>query len=399
MAKLLSFNEAAALAALGLASVACSSSDPASSIPIPGNQLTSTDVPVEFTDPKGNRWVRGERISAYEPEVPRGRLVHEGAPPPRRPVQDMSDEELARELWPHSSHGGYVYRWAAPPLEMARQVKANAGKVGEPRPGSPANAPVTGVDVPEDLRGQVFVSGADNRTYFSNTTSWPASTHILLGDNTDPVNNGGSACSATLIGRSTAVSSAHCFANGGGGFFGPRSWAPGVDRNDANPYPFGIFQPCYWVTVPGGWLSSGDATYDYAVIEFGPGFPTCGINIGDSTGWLGWWPRPPDGSVSGRTNYIYGYPGSPPASPGWPSLWGSGRCCDLSASGTDEYHHYIDASPGNSGSGHYFIYSDGGRYVVGTWRACRSVWLGGTYNVTRRMDGSFEALIVNNSNL
>ena len=136
-----------------------------------------------------------------------------------------------------------------------------------------------------------------------------------------------------MIGRSTAVSAAHCFYNNG--WISTNKMVPAADGASE---PWGDY-PSYLIsfTIPGGWNADGDWDYDYAVIEFG----FSGTYPGDTTGWLG--------TIDDYDNReeIDGFPDDKPV----PQLWG-GYAGVFDQSDTRRQHD-IDIIPGDSGSGMY----------------------------------------------
>jgi V8-like Glu-specific endopeptidase len=169
---------------------------------------------------------------------------------------------------------------------------------------------------------------------------------------------------------------------------------------------------CYWVTIPGGWISSGgDRDWDYAVIEFNNA--SCPLKPGATVGWLGWGTQS-DATIESNIHYVYGYPGNFNGSTScgvangcfgataggggscfWPKIWGWGMS-GLSAWSTT-LSHDIDTSGGQSGSGLYNT-AQGFRKVVGVHVGCQEN-LFGDYNEARRIDSSVVSFIQNNSAL
>jgi glutamyl endopeptidase len=297
----------------------------------------------EVTDAKGNVWVLNRKIEGKA--APRldanGRIAPFVPRSPDRDYSKMSDEELAEVLRPKMARNGYEYVLKHPDLELVRKIREGrgAGVVGLPSEVlAAAEAPM------EDLIMPNVVIGADDRVLRRDNSSYPMSTQVW--------NDWG--CSGTLIGPSTMVTAAHCVHDGNDWFRWP-VYRPGTDIQDVSPYAFGEFG-CYDVTIPGGW-DGGTVSEDYAVIEFS----NCGAYPGNATGWLGFYATDSGGNISGRTSYIYGYPGDKAP---YPQIWGIGNS-SLSTSiwYPARVFYSIDTFNGQSGSGVYQI-RDGGRYVV-----------------------------------
>jgi hypothetical protein len=111
-----------------------------------------------------------------------------------------------------------------------------------------------------------------------------------------------------MIGRSTALSAAHCYYQQGTGWIATNNISFGAS-NSVGPVstPFGsyVFDS---ITLPGAWFG-GNWDWDFAVLEFSPTrYP------GDQTGAMG-----TEWSMSGA-QYVIGYP----TDKLWSSQWGHG---------------------------------------------------------------------------
>lgn len=297
---------------------------------------------LEVKDLKGNVFVRQRRIASTPmPRDASGRVKLRLPKGPDRDYGKLTDFELAEVLRPKMARDGYEYQLKNPDMELVRQIRANKGADISAPPGQPMGPE----GIVEELSGKSVIGG-DGRVLHRDNTSYPFSTQMW--------NDWG--CSGTMIGRSTMVTAAHCVHSGTGYFQWP-VYRPGVDVQDATPYPFGAFT-CYDVQVPGGW--DGDTvSEDYAVIEFGT---RCGSFPGDQTSWLGFFATDSGSKITDRTNYIYGYPADKAP---YPQIWGMGNnSMSTSVFFPARLFYNIDTFGGQSGSGVYQV-RDGGRYVVG----------------------------------
>ncbi|MFD6400256.1 trypsin-like serine peptidase [Nocardia sp. NPDC060249] len=265
------------------------------------------------------------------------------------PVLEMSDYELAEALRPVIFNEGKEYTVDAPNTSFVELLRAD----GERRTSSYTALPRSQSEQVDSSSLHAFsgIIGSDNRVVRRDNTVYPMSTVAYLA-----LANGGYSGSGTMIGPSTALTAAHVVHNGTSWLRLP-SIAPGTDRGDSTPMPFGSHGG-YNVTVPGGWINNagGDARFDYAVIEFsGYGdFP------GRASGWKGLWVAP-DNVVSGNRMYLYGHP----SDKAQPQIWGNEGNGVLNG---QYINFFMDAWYGDSGSGLYVYDTDGWPYVVGVLR-------------------------------
>ncbi|WP_328712237.1 hypothetical protein [Nocardia salmonicida] len=265
------------------------------------------------------------------------------------PVLEMSDYELAEALRPVIYNDGKEYTTEAPTTTFVELLR-------EDRERRTASYTALSRSRSEQLDSSSLhalsgIIGSDNRVMRRDNTVYPMSTVAYLA-----LANGGYSGSATMVGPSTAVTAAHVVHNGTN-WLPFASVAPGTDRQDPTPMPFGSHGG-YNVTVPGGWVNNagGDARFDYAVIEFsGYGdFP------GRASGWKGLWVAP-DNVVSGNRMYLYGHP----SDKAQPQIWGNEGNGILNG---QYINFFMDAWYGDSGSGLYVYDTDGWPYVVGVLR-------------------------------
>lgn len=209
----------------------------------------------------------------------------------------------------------------------------------------------------------------DDRSWVPHSLTfwWPRIAQISFTGT--PWGTGGN-CSATLIGRHTAVTAAHCVVDRDSHQWLPlRSWAVAVTRT-VNPVTgvttstvgYGPVTGCYTAGVPDGWIQTGAAVYDYAVLDFRGGPGGCNLQPGSTTGWLAGAIGSPNDHLTAPSE-LYGYdadaplPQQPPA-PNHPYLVPSMIQRSKPAwhvwvdSSTPEFLvHYLDATGGSSGAG------------------------------------------------
>jgi V8-like Glu-specific endopeptidase len=265
-------------------------------------------------------------------------------------VLDMTDGELEQALRPVILREGQEYTTDSSMADFVKQLRATEV---ERRTASYTPLPRAETERADGKSLQVFsgIIGPDNRVVRRDNTVYPWSTVTYL-----PLDSGGYSGTGTMIGESTAVTAAHVVHNGTNWLELP-TVAPGTDRQDPTPLPFGNFGG-YNVTIPTAWINNagGDARFDYAVIEFsGYGdFP------GRASGWKGIWVAP-DNVVTGNKMYIYGHP----SDKAQPQIWGN----DGNGLLNGQYiNFFMDAWFGDSGGGLYVYDTDGWPYVVGVLR-------------------------------
>ncbi|WP_437284383.1 trypsin-like serine peptidase [Sorangium sp. So ce406] len=358
------------------------------------------EIPKEFISGKGQRFV----LSGPAKFVPDPVGEAEAVSPVKgsdtrdtRSEDQMTREELAHALRPVMLYKDHEYTLDGPAYDLADAIIAARGKELKTK-GSEGRARVAEeVDLTPGLTQPQGVIGTDSRQIARDNTVFPSNTRVLI---TNPSMTSG--CTGQMIGPTTILTAASCLHNGSG-WFGTRSWSPGVDSQDTNPFPYqgGSLYPdpagdvpmfgCYTPIVPSAW-SNGDIAvyYDVALMELSSMYPeSCGLDPGNDTGWLGLWVAS-DAALEGGSGYIYGYPAD---KANWPQLWGSHG--PLSGEGV-AIQYEIDTSMGQSGSAIYKFDSAGDRYVVGINRGSIN---GNTVNYGRRMTSDVHTWIEYNSAL
>lgn len=352
-------------------------------------QPVLSNPPSRLVDKRGRAWKRTRRVEYVAEPGPEAtaRPAASRPPSPEPDLLALTDAELAEKIRPISLYNGYEYSLEEPPLDEARKLKQHlrARQRGEPLKldtGAPSQASA-GVPEEEEIRPQIVI-GTDSRSNRRGNLDYPWRTMMWITDSSQS-----SYCTAQLIGPSTATSVAHCF-HSGSGWYSTRRWATGVDGQDANPFPDGRFDGCYWVTIPAAWDGSG-IYYDFAVIEFSDMYPTCNLRPGNWAGWLGW--KSSYVPSSSEFGYVYGFPfsGCPGASTcNRPQIWGVGAN-QMDEDG-DNVDHYADTSGGQSGSALYVIDGAGNRYLIGNHKGGYSNPFD-DWNEARRLEGLFYSFL------
>ncbi len=232
------------------------------------------------------------------------------------------------------------------------------------------------------------IHGADNRTLWRNTTSYPKRAHVAIRSSSSATR---AFCSGVMVGPRHVLSAGHCF-HKDGAFTKVRSnlrvvFGQDGSGNSSSNTPLGKRRVVSWV-FPKGWLDDGNYKYDYALLI-----------LEDSTyspGWLGMaaygWT-----TLQGLGINTNGYPGHHYDCAASPITSGSdkGKCggylyhgygdIDLVFSGT--LYTKVDWEKGQSGSPVY-RYNNGQRRVVGVVSRSNSSW----NKATRMRQGMFDAL-------
>jgi glutamyl endopeptidase len=135
-----------------------------------------------------------------------------------------------------------------------------------------------------------------------------------------------------MLSRDVLVTAGHCVYEGG--WVTSYTVTPG--RN-GNSKPFGTCSggiADVWTT--GNWISTGSPDYDYGLVKL-----TC--DIGNSTGWFGWWYNTGENLVN-QYFYVEGYPGDKP----YGTMWWDGDT--TTAQTATRLFYWIDTFGGQSGS-------------------------------------------------
>lgn len=174
--------------------------------------------------------------------------------------------------------------------------------------------------------GTNSVIGADGRVQESVPTTYPwgAIAHLQT-------NQGG--CTGFMLSRDVLVTAGHCV-HYGGSWVTSYTVTPGRTGNNA---PFGSCSGGIndvWTTS--NWINGYPSDHDYGLIKL-----TC--DIGNSTGWFGWWYHTGENLVN-QYFYVEGYPGDKP----FGTMWWDG---DTAYSQTaNKLWYWIDTAGGQSGS-------------------------------------------------
>lgn len=236
-------------------------------------------------EPLGADWTsnaRGTGVDSYgSADDPDG-----GAKPTN--VADRSESELAEDLRPILGRDGKLYRASEPATDLARALKRGESLGNHVAGGSASKQLYAPVD---DSLHTDFLFNPGNPGHPQSTdyrtaddiNSWPSRTVVFLAA-TAP--DGAKAnCTGTYVGAHTLITSAHCVRLNGHSYGMNIVFTPGARGTNGVPttMPFGQYNGCYDWWYPTAWDTTGDESYDYAVIDF----RRCGNPTINRTGWMG----------------------------------------------------------------------------------------------------------------
>ncbi|WP_114964591.1 trypsin-like peptidase domain-containing protein [Alkalilacustris brevis] len=237
--------------------------------------------------------------------------------------REILDEEATRERFGATalSRDGTVTTIEASD-EMVRAI-LGAGAPGAPQPQDDARSRFVG---PQDLRQQVRDPG-----------SYPVTAVGLL---YSTFADGGSSCSATLIGPSTVITAAHCIYDHAEGWPSNIEYVPAMMDEATHPYGVWEFDTAYvlnsYITRYRG-VYGEVVPYDLAVV-------TLLTPVGDELGWLGFGPSE---EIQGFDATILSYPGDKP----FGTMWHSNCDVSLAPEYADDliFVHFCQTYAGSSG--------------------------------------------------
>ena len=152
---------------------------------------------------------------------------------------------------------------------------------------------------PLAISGAESVLGTDNRTQVPKTTAKPARMVALI------TMGGNQWCSGFLISADTLVTAGHCVYDiNSNAFYDVTQLAvyPGYDGSKANKAPYGSCGARLLVSNT-GWTVGHSDEYDYGALKLA-------CDVGQQTGWFGWWYQ--SSSMDGTETRNNGYPGDKP---------------------------------------------------------------------------------------
>lgn len=249
-----------------------------------------------------------------------------------------TDLEWLRVLKPVALINGDEYEPDESDAEMLTRLRQAAMRAATARReayrGSAPDGAV-GLELEAGLKTQGVKDGESRlRRTTTSTLAYPLRTIGVLDPGGDPVfraNPNGQHCTMTLVGPSTAIAAAHCFYDPSMAAWLPTSgWAFGESYTTTSSYAYApsTSTGCYYPVVTSGWVAGGsptdDPTYDFSFIEFYDNHPsyTCGLQPGNTVGWMSMWDTITEQQVWDRAFRITGYPTTVPS--GWsPYIWPS----------------------------------------------------------------------------
>jgi glutamyl endopeptidase len=137
--------------------------------------------------------------------------------------------------------------------------------------------------------------GTDTRVRVYPNTGYPYRAIAL-------VTSSGGSCTAWFYGPDILATAGHCVHQGAGGnFFTNVRVYPGYDNGGAS-------YPAQFLGTVTGWANSSNEQFDYGIIDIG-------TNVGNSTGWFGFWWQ--SASLNNTPAVISGYPGDKSPTSQW----------------------------------------------------------------------------------
>lgn len=188
------------------------------------------------------------------------------------------------------------------------------------------------------------VFGTDDRIRITPTTSYPWRTHCKVWMRF-PSGNWFMG-SGTLIGNKYVITAGHCVHDKSQGGWATQVYV--VPGYDDGYMPYGGYYATLLRTWT-GWTNYQNFDWDIALV-------TLTNTVGNTTGWLGYgyWPI-----LTGVNSHLVGYPGMLDGGRTMRYAYGP-----IAGEWFHQFFYRVDASPGNSGGGHYRIIN-GNRYVMG----------------------------------
>ncbi|HWA18670.1 MAG TPA: trypsin-like serine protease [Devosia sp.] len=207
-------------------------------------------------------------------------------------------------------------------------------------------------DLPEAIDRNII--GADSRVRIEDATRYPfrAVGYIFA----EWASGKRSACSGTLIGKSTVLTAGHClWAPDWGGRPVLVDFYPGA--NAPNKMPYGVYHYASFDVFSGFIETYNQAYYNNTAMQTDMAIITLSAPAGGANGTFGYRIDMDDDFDA----HILGYPGDKPSM----TLWRADCTIPLSRKFPNYLMHECDAWPGMSGAGVYWVDPEGRRYLRG----------------------------------
>jgi glutamyl endopeptidase len=160
---------------------------------------------------------------------------------------------------------------------------------------------------PETVRAESVIN-VDDRSRVQATTTYPNS---AIGQLTFTTPEGQFLCTGFLVDADTVLTSGHCLHPGGtsaaADWYTGHRFSPG--QNGAGNRPFGSCGATELWTLP-GWFDGESEYQDLGIIQLD-------CEVGNQTGWFGYFSRPGLRALNELVTHLRGYPGDKPFGTMW----------------------------------------------------------------------------------
>lgn len=275
-----------------------------------------------------------------------------------------------------------------------------------------------GVEIKRGLGTRVLMSPSTDQRALANNSSLNVRTGAFSSDITQFTTSrppGAGGCTMTLIGPTTAISSAHCFFNSSTvlpTWQPTKTWGFNAKTPLTAPqavFAYGYVTGCYVVTIPSMYAINDNIAYDYAVIEF-----TCGLTPGVTLGYAGF-AAASYTQINTSKTALSGYPGSLPTLPPNGAVGANWNYPTDVWQLVDGYYtvvttgyqitHFLDTTGGQSGAAIQQLLTVGQSYTVtgihrgGYGGPGSGIPQANWYNYARLVDSDVVGFVVANSSL